>query len=83
MDLSSLDLTVRTGHGVYPGEKRLELRIASTGVFVAWFQLDKGATEDHQKTSINAQLVDRDSLKPEQYAAAQEWLRNHVLETLQ
>lgn len=79
--LESLGLVVRsTNQGRPSTEQRLDVRIASTGDYVASFYAgvrDAGCGEI--RGGISTDFVRRKELNEEQIAAVEEWLRELVL----
>ncbi len=61
-----------------PNESRLELRLAATEKFVAWFQVTRRVSKEEYVTSVNTQFVSRKELSAEQIAAVTEWLLQQV-----
>ncbi|HYD93422.1 MAG TPA: hypothetical protein VEB18_03160 [Candidatus Paceibacterota bacterium] len=80
-DLASLGLLMRSGTSGESSEQRLELRIASTDAFVAWFQRVTRMSAAEEVVSTNTQIVRRSELSDEQFSAAQSWLREQLLAT--
>lgn len=78
-DLASLGLQVRDASEAGSGEKRSEVRIKSTGAFVAWFRSSARASDGEQVTGVTTQFVRRKELTGEQIAAVEAWLREQVL----
>lgn len=78
-DLASLGLKIRSGCSGDSNEQRIELRLASSDAFVAWFQLSVRLSAGERVVNMNAQLVQRNELNDEQVAAAKEWIREQTL----
>lgn len=78
-DLAALDLVLRTNHPSHPHERRIEMRIASSGAFVAWFCLNVRASGTEEVTSIATQFIHREELSEEQVTAVKNWLKEETL----
>lgn len=81
-DLAFLGLKTRSACSGDSNEQRIELRLASTDAFVAWFQLSVRLNAGERIVSTNAQLVQRDELSDDQLAAAKAWIHEQTLATI-
>lgn len=78
-DLASLDFKVRDATEAASNEKRAELRIASTGAFVAWFRSTVRMSDGEAVVGTTTQFIRRKELTPEQIFFVENWLREQYL----
>lgn len=78
-DLVSLGLTIRAASGSSKCERRIEIRLASSDSFVAWFQSNARMSDGELVVSTHTQIIRRNELNEQQLSAVRGWLREQVL----
>ncbi len=82
-NFASLDLTIRSTNAGRPNtEQRLEVRIASTGNYVAGFYTGTRTSNNESRWGMSTDFIRRKELNAKQIEAIESWLREQILANL-